>query len=302
MSERYPSLRVLAESGYTLARDALQLCFYIRRPYQDIAQEVLSALELYGDAVEPRALGLYGSPDGEWQELDEPGWKLTRNELLEGAGGITQLRDASQENRYVFDSFGKPINAPIFMNKPGAVCAVRFGLPTEYLEEHGPEWVRALALRLASTLSFCSGHAGLAIQGDLDLIDVMQRVTPYCFRHPGLDLLPLEHVSWEIGTRVRGPSWLTFLGQPALGGLGGVTGLRNQLRSPGTTVEELGEGRAVITLGAWPEAGDTEQGHTLPAYRELARVLEPWRFHEEHSYSLGLTPEQLQRWERRFLD
>jgi hypothetical protein len=302
MNQRYPRLRVLAESGYTLARDALQLCFYIRRPYQDIAEEVLRALELYQDAVEPQALSLYGSPDGEWQDLDAHGWKRTRDKLLEHQGGITQLRDASHENRYAFDSFGKPINADTFGNRPGAVCAVRFGLPTEYLEEHGPERVRALALRLASTLPFCSGQAGLAVQGDLDLIGVMQRVAPYCFRHPGVDLLPLEHVSWEIGTRVRGPSWLTFLGQPALDGLGGVAGLRNQLRSPGTTVEQLGEGRAVITLGTWPEAGDTEQGHTLPAYRELARVLEPWRFHEEHPYSLGLTPEQLNQWERRFLD
>jgi hypothetical protein len=302
MSERYPRLRVIAESGYTLARDALHLCFYICRPYQDIAQEVLLALELFRDSMEPHALGLYGSPEGEWQELDEPGWTHTRNKLLDAQGGITQLRDASQQNRYAFDSFGKPINAAAFRNRPGAACAVRFGLPTEYLEEHGPERVRALALRLASTLPFCSGQVGLAIQGDLDLIGVMQRVAPYCFRHPGVDLLPLEHVSWEIGTRVRGPAWLTFLGPPTLQGLGGVAGLRGQLHSPGTTVEALGESGAVIMLGAWPEAGDTEQGHTLPAYRELARVLEPWRFHEEHPYSLGFTPEQLQRWERRFLD
>jgi hypothetical protein len=30
--------------------------------------------------------------------------------------------------------------------------------------------------------------------------------------------------------------------------------------------------------GEWPEAGDLEHGHTLPAYRELARVLEPWSY------------------------
>lgn len=302
MNERHPRLRIRAESGYTLARDALQLCFYICRPYRDIAQEVLRALELYQDAVEPQALNLYGSAEGEWQELDEPGWKLIRTKLLEDPGGIIQLRDASKENRYAFDSFGKPIDAPMFRDRPGAVCAVRFGLPTEYLEEHCLEQIRTLALRMASSLSFCSGHAGLAIQGDLDLIGVMQRAAPYCFRHPGVDLLELEHVSWEIGPRVRGPAWLTFLGPPALDGLGGIAGLRNQLHSPGTTVEDLGEGRAVITLGAWPEAGDTEKGLTLPAYRELARVLEPWLFHEEHPHSLGFTPEQLLRWERRFLD
>ncbi|MFY0576656.1 type VI immunity family protein [Cystobacter fuscus] len=38
----------------------------------------------------------------------------------------------------------------------------------------------------------------------------------------------------------------------------------------------VGRGRAVVALGPWPEAGDLRQGQTLPAYRELARVLEPW--------------------------
>jgi len=59
--------------------------------------------------------------------------------------------------------------------------------------------------------------------------------------------------------------------------------------------------RAVVTLGEWPEAGDTEQGQDLPAYRELARVLEPWLFHEEHRRN-EFTPEDLRRWERRFVD
>ena len=63
----------------------------------------------------------------------------------------------------------------------------------------------------------------------------------------------------------------------------------------------MGTDRAVITLGPWPQAGDTENGKDLPAYRELARVLEPWLFHEKPS-SDAFTPEDLLRWERRFLD
>jgi hypothetical protein len=68
---------------------------------------------------------------------------------------------------------------------------------------------------------------------------------------------------------------MNFLGQPVLGELGGVAGLRSLLHSPGTTVHELNGERAVVTLGPWPEAGDLAQGRTLPAYRELAPVLEP---------------------------
>lgn len=55
-------------------------------------------------------------------------------------------------------------------------------------------------------------------------------------------------------------------------------------------------------LGPWPESGDTEQGHTLPAYLELARVLEPWLYHEHRNFDPDFPPEDLRRWERRFLD
>jgi hypothetical protein len=89
---------------------------------------------------------------------------------------------------------------------------------------------------------------------------------------------------------------MNFLGQPVLGALGGAAGLRTRLHSPDTTVQELGNEQAVVTLGQWPEAGDLEQGHTLPAYRELAHVLEPWLYLDRHS------DEDLRRWERRFLD
>jgi hypothetical protein len=60
--------------------------------------------------------------------------------------------------------------------------------------------------------------------------------------------------------------------------------------------------RAVVTLGPWPEAGDTEQSNTLPAYRELARVLEPWLYHDPPVQDDDFTPEDMLRWERRFLD
>ncbi|AKQ63664.1 hypothetical protein A176_000576 [Myxococcus hansupus] len=43
-------------------------------------------------------------------------------------------------------------------------------------------------------------------------------------------------------------------------------------------------------------------GEPLPAYRELARVLEPWMLWGEGESILGLTPEEARRWERRFLD
>ncbi|NMO20693.1 DUF3396 domain-containing protein [Pyxidicoccus fallax] len=301
MSSSYPRIRVQAENGYTLAREALQLCFYISRPHHEIARDVLQCLELYRRAIGPQTLGRYASADGEWHDLDESGWDFIRKHLLEDGAGNTHLRDASRGKLYAFDYFGKPADAPILKHLPGAVCAATFKFPTEYLEERGPEQVRALALQLAALLPFSSGHAGLAVCGDLDLSGVMRRVLEYCLRYPGLDLQEDGYGAMHIGKRVRGPAWLTFLGQPALNELGGIAGLRSQLHSQGTTVEPLDSQRAVITLGTWPEAGDLEQGRTLPAYRELARVLEPWLYHEEKGLR-GLPPDEAERWKRRFLD
>ncbi len=95
---------------------------------------------------------------------------------------------------------------------------------------------------------------------------------------------------------------MTFIGQPVLGAVGGAQGLRSRLHTPGVTVEEMPGDRAVVTLGEWPEAGDTEQGQELPAYRELARVLEPWLYFEPRSRLSDFSPEETRRWDRRFLD
>jgi hypothetical protein len=66
-------------------------------------------------------------------------------------------------------------------------------------------------------------------------------------------------------------------------------------------VQELATDKVVITLGEWPEAGDLERGEVLPAYRELARVLEPWLFPSPYRM-LHRSMEETRRWERRFLD
>ncbi|WP_434391633.1 type VI immunity family protein [Melittangium boletus] len=123
-----------------------------------------------------------------------------------------------------------------------------------------------------------------------------------CFRYPGLDIPDLGEHSWKVGTRVRVPHWLTFLGSPVLGEAGGPEGLRSRLSSAETTVQEMEGGRAVVTLGLWPEAGDTERGRVLPSYRELACVLEPWLYHEERSRNLDFTLDDVRNWNRRFLE
>lgn len=302
MSEHFPRIRIHAENGALLVRDSLSLTFYMRRTHEEVAAAVLRSLDTYLRAVGPDALGLYADQEGDWQNLDDAGWALIRNKLKNPRSASVYLTDASgREKRYRFAYRGKPPPGCFFGDNPETVSAVSFWLPTEFLEEHGPGHVRELALELATPLPFCSGHAGLSFRCDTSLLGVKREVRKYCFRYPGMDI-PDPHMSVsEIGTRVREISWLTFLGQPVLGEAGGAAGLRSRLSAPGTTVQEMEGERAVITLGRWPEAGDTEQGNTLPAYRELARVLEPWLYQKQTRQGRPVE-EDVRRWERRFLD
>jgi len=272
----------------------------MRSSHDAVKEAVWHALELYQRALGPQALDWYGDYDEEWKDLNEAGWAFIRNELLGEDASIVSL--TSSKKRYRFDYFGPHIHHPTWGPQPDAVRAVEFQLPTEYLEEHGPGRVRELAMELAAALPFSSGHAGLAFHAMLDVAGVGDEIKKWCFRYPGLDIIELDSFAFHLGTKVRGPSWLTFLGQPVLGELGGASGLRARLRSEGTTVQEMEGERAVVTLGPWPEAGDTEQGQMLPAYRELAHVLEPWLYFRKDPPGVVVPPDWHDRWERRFLD
>jgi Protein of unknown function (DUF3396) len=303
MSTHYPRIRISAGFGYIMAREGLSFTFHIRQPREEVVPRILRSLETYVNAMGSQALGWYADDEGEFWKLDDVGWERNRRKLLEHSFPIIQLNDASLgELRYRFEYHGKDLEDRSRSDTSDATCAVTFWLPTEYLEEHGPQRVRELALQLAAPLPFCSGHGGLSFNGELDVLGVGEEVSPYCFRYPGIDLPDVHGHSWRIGTRIAGVHWLTFLGQPVLGELGGASSLRARLHSPGTTVQELEGDRVLITLGLWPEAGDIERGDNLPPYRELARVLEPWLFQQTRGFIPCIPQEDARRWERRFLD
>lgn len=301
MSEHFPKIRVRAQGGYLLIRDGLSICFFMKRPHAEVVPGLMRSFETYLRTVGPTALNAYVDEEGEWRRLDEEGWGHTRQRLMNPRHAHVRLVDSSSgEVRYRFDYQGRPLDEPSVHSDPDETGFVHYWLPSELLEERGPQWVRERVLEIAAPLPFNSGNAGLAFNCRMELVSTRREVRSHCFRYPGMDVLHPSWTSLSIGTRVRGPSWLTFLGQPVLGELGGVSGLRSRLHTPGTTVQELEGDRAVVTLGPWPEAGDTEQGKDLPAWRELARVLEPFTFWEGNL--LGLDPEDERRWERRFLD
>jgi hypothetical protein len=299
MSERYPRIRIRAESGIMLIRESLSLRFYMRRPHSEVATLVLGALERYCVEVGP-ALGQYVDHEGDWRPLDDTGWAHVREKLRSRL--VLKLGDESHhENRYGFSYRGR--TKEHLSSWPSEVTSMCFRLPTEYLEQHGPARARQLALEMVASLPICSGNVGLAFHVE-PVVGTTRIARELALRYPGIDLFDLGHHASNLGDRIWGPSWMTFLGQPALGELGGVERLRGQLRYPGTTVGALDGDRAVITLGTWPEAGDSQQALPLPAYRELAKVLEPCLYREKREGWSGYfqNPDQLRRWERRFLD
>jgi hypothetical protein len=293
MSEHYPYIRRYSDGPEhsLLIRESVGIVFYMRRPHREVAQAVLRSVEVYLRAVGPQALRWYCNPyTTDWDELDDKGWEYNRREMLQAPATSLWLSERPDATT------GYEINYRGHMLDEDEASTVSFFLPTEYLEAHGPGRVRELALELAAGLPFNSGHAGLAMLFPEFLLGTTEAIREPCLRYPGLHISAVQSTSWSIGTRLNGVHWMNFLGQPVLGDVGGPEGLRARLHSPETTVQQLDGERALVTLGTWPEAGDLEQGRTLPAYRELARVLEPWLY-------LGrFSAEDMRRWERRFLD
>jgi hypothetical protein len=308
MTVRYPRLRlhrIIEGESYLYVRESVSICFYMRRSHQDVVHAALRALDIYCQAVGPRALAWYPDIEGDWRELDEAGWEFNRGKMLHPHGTSIQLQ-ASPNSVAGFEFTYRGIQLNEFSSSQGhdAVCALAFWLPTEFMEAHGPARVRELALELASILPFNSGHAGLSLQfPDAGLTpNEHKQGREFSFCYPGFDIPAFHELGLSLGTRIKGAHWLTFLGQPVLGELGGIASLRARLRSPDTTVQVLGADRAVVTLGEWPEAGDWEREGALSGYRELARVLEPWGYEAKSSLWYGATHEEQRRWDRRFLD
>ncbi|HYO72517.1 MAG TPA: type VI immunity family protein [Archangium sp.] len=305
-----------------LIRDLVRIVFFVPYDHFQIAAGVSHALDSYLRAVEthPEALSRYTCCYWEPRTLSERGWDLIRESLRprerryfddytpdeafhpekEGADPHFSI-SADDDCGYAFSYHAR---LPWRELPPHSVSVLQVTLPTEYLEEHGAHAVRTLSLDMASRLPFASGHAGLALSSWHPVDEQLDRLRPVLFRHPGFDIRNAS-IHDNLGARVDGIHWLNFLGQPVLKELGGASSLLARLQCPTTTVQDMGEQRVVVSTGSSPEAGDLDRGQDLPAYRELARVLEPWLepFPWRLTHCTDPSVEQeLRRWWRRFLD
>lgn len=296
---RYPRLRYANREGFQVASDAVVMCFYLPCDHKRAAPAVMSALELFRENARPFQLDWYIDPEGYSHVLDRAGWENIRQQVLgPEEGAMFRLSGGPERVGGTYVDYRGLSSYPLpWPGRERDVGALFLRLPTEYLEAHGATQVRELALELAEKLPFSSGYVDLVFceLGPTSAASVRLRT-----RYPGLHMTR-EGPDIRVGTQVDGIHWMNFLGQPVLGQLGGVSALRERLNLPGISIQELSGDRALITLGDQPNPGDVEAGETLPLHRALARVLEPHLY--TRTRTLGrMTPEDMRRWERRFLD
>jgi hypothetical protein len=304
MIERWPKIRFYDGDSLLQMREGVAISFFLPDSHRDIAPAVLRSLEIYCRFIQPRYLQWYPDDNGEWQELDDKGWAFNRGRMLDPTMPhvcrLELVESCSGVGDYCFEYHGRQKDSPFFQGKELSACGILVHLPTEYLEQHGPAHVRTLALELAAALPFSFGYASLAfLAHSLRSLETWKEIQKLCMRYPGLDIPSLGGTTRIIGPRARGAYWLTFLGQPLLGQLGGLDVLRQRLPSPDLSFQPLPGERLLLTLGEWPEAGDTAQGYVPPLYRQLARVLEPHLIDEIDFFR---SREASRRWWRRFLD
>ncbi|RKH69889.1 DUF3396 domain-containing protein [Corallococcus aberystwythensis] len=303
MSMSLPPVEVVAGHGSVIMKAGFSICFYMRRSHRELAPLISQALRTYLHAVGRQALTWYPDLEGEWRELDDSALESAHRDLLTHQAPLIQLRDSyGSLVDYQFLYRGVDLDSPESLRAPGLhTCAVSFWLPAHLLQSQGSGPLRELALSLAKLLPFNSGHAGPSFHAWLGMEDLMQHMFQLGLRHPGMDVPDEHNNAYSVGEKIQGIHWMNFLGPPVLEALGGLSALAARLQTPGTTVQALGEDRAVVTLGSEPDAGDTDEGRVLPAHRELARILEPWFAAREVSRRYR-DNDALRRWERRFLD
>ena len=303
MREKIPIIRLLDRSGGLVARDGVVLCFFMRRSHREVAPAVWQAIQAYRRAIPHQALGWYGSDEGDTLPLDDKGWEHIRWRLIERPpvnGCIVELQEnCSGAGGYHLDYQGRELDGPLYAHDEDATSGLAFSFPTEYLLEHGPAHLRDLAQELGRELPFSFGYASLAFVAPRGIwYPARRELLGPLRRYLGLDLYHLSETSGLMGIGARGAYWLTFLGQPLLGQLGGTEALRQRLSCPDVTFEPMAGERLLLTLGEWPDAIDTEKGAVPPQYRALALLLEPY-LREEGGDWPPMNREFMHRWFRR---
>jgi hypothetical protein len=165
------------------------------------------------------------------------------------------------------------------------------------------EGLVAFLRQVAERLPYDSGYASLALTmgADSQQSAFAQTVRKWAFRHPGFDVASNDATRHALGTKLRGPYWLTFVGPTAVAALGGAASLGKKLPKD-VAVQKVGDG-LMLRASQLPEVGDVNRLDNLPTLRAMAKVLKPVTLLDDNFLDLNFVDEESRaRWERRHLD
>ncbi|MFB1481479.1 type VI immunity family protein [Corallococcus sp. RDP092CA] len=318
----YPSYEHFATS-LPRVQLVMRVVFYLPHDHSVLAPLLQRALDAYLEFIQRSGGAL---TTGEDPDISEATFPLTPEYWEEAQRHLTKPRfedlEDLQEDSYWFrqltkrgfdtwvllrgglsepDGYQFSFESRLPWKKPLGYSILDVQVPMRFLDEQGPGKAHELARSLAEFLPFSTGHAGLSLSFTRGRAMLLPLLKNLLLRHPGWEV-PRESTS-SMGDGIDGIHWLNFLGSSILATVGGPKEIRAHLHHPGTTIEAFTGDRALISLGPAPLAGDTKLGETLPAYRELARFLEPWLlpFAPSDTWD-GYTEEETRRWWRRFLE
>jgi hypothetical protein len=298
-------LRFKERSGTLFARSGLLLALFFDEEFPKAAPAIERCLDEWTAFIPDGVLAwaLVGASADEYKALSTRRIAACRSQL--------DPQKASRRSLSHFRLVGPQMWAPDYAFRVDGDKEVRPGgkslnfievsFPESVLEAPGrEEFVRHL-LALAEKIPFQCGYAAPALipGADSDLSKARAVLGPLGLRHHGYDLAQNDGSAFHMGGKCRGARWITFLGEPLIGELGGIETLRAKL-GEGPEIETVGSGIAIIASEE-PEVGDVNRNDRVESLRKVAAAIEPVTLFNDKMLNLMFEDvDDRDRWERRF--
>lgn len=180
--------------------------------------------------------------------------------------------DGRETESWWFTIRGVP---PIGETRRASFCQVRFPSETDM------ERVYGLALTLAETLPFLSGHGGYtAVFNAERKMSAFDQIFVWAKRYWGLEVEDLNLTLEHVVDRIKGANWLTFVGE-------GMMSLDDEIGSElsglaGVDVAATRHGR-LLRAGPAPVLGDRNRMEWPEGYAAVEKLLAPHKLthHDE---------------------
>jgi hypothetical protein len=301
--EQHRDIELLNADGTISIREVIISVFYLRQPNEDIRTEIAESIREFATLVSFESLVYYYNFDGEEEELDAASLDsiiheefFSSNRYPNASVGLRGKEVHAPEFYLRYD--GAALNNPALPDEAGSFwCWV----PKKFFVQRNADFLKFVS-NMSNRVPFSSGYISSALAGENK-----GRKQALGRRYPGLDIASPLCVASDIADRAAGAYWINFAGPELTRALGGTASIRAGL-PPQIAVEEFGQGKCKITLGAEPEIGDVNRRNLLPNYRTFAKFLDAHgalHVPERTVYFVdsdgAADREAMQNWHRRFV-